>query len=50
MSKEANIIEIYSNRPAESNKAAQFDTEILSIIGSINSRAQLLRSKFNMKG
>jgi len=28
----------------------EFDSEIMSIIGSINSRAQELRSKFNLKG
>ena len=28
----------------------EFDSEIMSIIGSINFRAQELRSKFNLKG
>ena len=28
----------------------EFDSEIMSIIGSINSRAQELRNKFNLKG
>ena len=45
----ANIEEIQnSQRMNESNP--EFDSEIMSIIGSINSRAQELRSKFNLKG
>ena len=48
MSKKADIDAIESNNKAKDLEAAEFDSEIMSIIGSINSRASMLKNKFKI--
>jgi hypothetical protein len=48
MSKKADIDGIEENNKARDDEAAEFDSEIMSIIGSINSRASMLKNKFKI--
>jgi len=48
MSKKADIEAIEENTKVRDAEAAEFDSEIMSIIGSINSRASMLKNKFKI--
>ena len=48
LSKKADIEAILENTKARDAEADQFDSEIMSIIGSINSRASMLKNKFKI--
>lgn len=48
MSKKADLEAIEQNSKVKDAEKAEFDSEIMSIIGSINSRASMLKNKFNI--
>lgn len=48
MSKKADVEAIEENTKVRDAEAAEFDSEIMSIIGSINSRASMLKNKFKI--
>lgn len=48
LSKKANIDAIMENNKVRDAEAAEFDSEIMSIIGSINSKASMLKNKFKI--
>jgi len=48
ISKTADIEAILENTKVRDAEAAEFDSEIMSIIGSINSRASMLKNKFKI--
>ena len=48
LSKKADIEAILENNKVRDAEADQFDSEIMSIIGSINSRASMLKNKFKI--
>ena len=49
LSKKADIDAIEENNKVRDAEAAEFDSEIMSIIGSINSRASMLKNKFKIR-